>query len=33
LQLASSGVFCLRYPDHPFTHEVRKVAAQIGQPM
>ena len=30
LQLASSGVFCLRYPDHPFTQEVRKVAAQIG---
>ncbi|WAS04842.1 MinD/ParA family protein [Gloeomargaritales cyanobacterium VI4D9] len=30
LQLASSGVFCLRYPDHPFTQEVRKVVAQIG---
>ncbi len=21
LELASSGIFCLRYPDHPFTRE------------
>jgi MinD-like ATPase involved in chromosome partitioning or flagellar assembly len=30
LQLASGGVFCLHYPHHPFTQEVRKVAGQIA---
>lgn len=30
LELASSGVFCLHHPDHPFTQEVRKVAARIA---
>ncbi|KGF73752.1 CDP-3,6-dideoxy-D-glycero-L-glycero-4-hexulose-4-reductase [Neosynechococcus sphagnicola sy1] len=29
LQLASSGVFCLHYPDHPFTKEVQNVAQQL----
>jgi MinD-like ATPase involved in chromosome partitioning or flagellar assembly len=29
LQLASEGVFCLRYPDHPFTREVRRVTDLI----
>ncbi|MEN9218189.1 MAG: MinD/ParA family protein [Gloeomargarita sp. DG_2_bins_126] len=32
LQLASSGVFCLHYPDHPFTQEVQKVIRQISPP-
>lgn len=31
LQLASSGVFCLHYPDHPFTQEVRQVMQQLLQ--
>jgi len=30
LELASGGVFCLHYPHHPFTQEVRKVAGQIA---
>lgn len=29
LQLASSGVFCLQYPDHPFTQEVYAVAKKL----
>jgi MinD-like ATPase involved in chromosome partitioning or flagellar assembly len=29
VQLASEGVFCLRYPDHPISQEFRKVAQQI----
>ncbi len=29
LQLASSGVFCLHYPDHPFTQEVHQVMQQL----
>jgi MinD-like ATPase involved in chromosome partitioning or flagellar assembly len=29
LQLASSGVFVLHYPHHPFTREVQKVAQQL----
>lgn len=29
LQLASSGVFCLHYPDHPFAQEVNKVAEKL----
>jgi MinD-like ATPase involved in chromosome partitioning or flagellar assembly len=29
LELASSGVFCLRFPHHPFTQEIRKVAQQV----
>jgi septum site-determining protein MinD len=29
LQLASSGVFALHYPQHPFTKEVQKVAQRI----
>lgn len=31
LQLASSGVFCLHYPDHPFSEEVRTVAKHLAQ--
>jgi len=29
VQLASEGVFCLRYPDHPISQEFRKVAQRI----
>ncbi|MFQ5794191.1 MAG: MinD/ParA family protein, partial [Candidatus Bipolaricaulia bacterium] len=29
VRLGSSDVFCLRYPDHPFTEGVRGVANQI----
>lgn len=29
VRLGSSDVFCLRYPDHPFTKEVRGVAKQV----
>ncbi len=29
MQLASSGVFCLRYPDHPFTAELNRLARQV----
>jgi septum site-determining protein MinD len=29
MQLASSGVFCLKYADHPFTREVQRVARQL----
>jgi MinD-like ATPase involved in chromosome partitioning or flagellar assembly len=28
LELASGGVFCLHYPDHPLTDQVRRVAAR-----
>ncbi|NJN86997.1 MAG: MinD/ParA family protein [Leptolyngbyaceae cyanobacterium SL_7_1] len=29
MQLASSDLFCLRYPSHPLTIEIQQVAAQI----
>lgn len=29
VRLASAGIFCLRYPDHPVTQEMRRIAAQI----
>jgi MinD-like ATPase involved in chromosome partitioning or flagellar assembly len=29
VQLASSDIFCLRYPDHPFSHTVQEIAQQI----
>lgn len=29
IQLASEGVFCVRYPDHPVTREFQKVAHHI----
>lgn len=29
LQLGSASLFCLRYPDHPYTKEVRAIAARI----
>lgn len=29
LRLASSGVFCLHYPDHAFSQEVQRVAQQL----
>ena len=29
VELASSGVFCLLYPDHPVSQEFRKVAQQV----
>ncbi|NER80759.1 MAG: MinD/ParA family protein [Leptolyngbya sp. SIO1D8] len=31
IQLASEGVFCVKYPDHPVSQEFRKVAQQIGE--
>lgn len=31
VQLASSDLFCLRYPNHPFSQEMQKVAKQIMQ--
>jgi septum site-determining protein MinD len=30
LELASSGLFCLTYPHHPLTKELRKIAAQVA---
>jgi hypothetical protein len=30
LRLASGGVFCLNYPDHPLTREVRRVAEKLA---
>ena len=33
LELASSGIFCLRFPDHAFTREIQHVARQVlGEP-
>jgi len=29
IRLGSSSVFCLHYPDHPVTHSLREVAAQL----
>ena len=29
VELASSGIFCMRYPDHPWTQEINKVVGQI----
>ncbi len=29
VQLASEGVFCVKYPEHPVSQEFRKVAQQI----
>ncbi len=29
MALASSDLFCLRYPDHPFSQEMRSVAEQV----
>lgn len=29
VQLASEGVFCVQYPDHPISQEFRKVAQQL----
>lgn len=31
MQLASNDLFCLRYPDHPLTAELRKIVNQLGQ--
>ena len=31
-RLASGGIFSLQLPDHPFSHEVRRVAARITTP-
>ena len=30
-RLASQGIFCLRYPDHPFTEEINKITSKIVQ--
>ncbi len=29
IQLASGGIFCLEYPNHPFTEQLKKVADQV----
>ena len=29
IKLASEGVFCVKYPDHPVTQEFQKLAQQI----
>ena len=29
IQLASSDIFCVRYPNHPLSQEIKKVAQQI----
>ncbi len=29
IQLASGGIFCLEYPDHPLTEQLKKVTQQI----
>ncbi len=29
MELASSGIFCLRFPDHAFTREIQHVARQV----
>lgn len=29
VRLASAGIFCLHYPDHPFTQEMHRIAARI----
>ena len=31
VQLASEGVFCVKYPEHPISQEFRKVAQQIAE--
>lgn len=31
MQLASSDLFCLRYPHHPLSQEIRKVASHLTQ--
>lgn len=31
VQLASEGVFCVKYPDHPVSQEFRSVAKQIAE--
>jgi MinD-like ATPase involved in chromosome partitioning or flagellar assembly len=30
LHLASQGIFCLRYPDHPWSRELRAIADQLA---
>jgi len=30
MQLASGGIFCLRYPEHPWTRAIQAIAAQLG---
>ncbi|MEB3175261.1 MAG: MinD/ParA family protein, partial [Cyanobacteriota bacterium] len=31
VQLASEGVFCVQYPDHPISAEFRRVAQQLRE--
>ncbi len=31
VRLASEGVFCVKYPEHPISQEFRKVAQQIAE--
>jgi MinD-like ATPase involved in chromosome partitioning or flagellar assembly len=31
VQLASEGVFCVKYPEHPVSQEFHKVAQQIQE--
>ena len=30
-QAGSEGVFCLKYPDHPFSHEMTQLARQVSE--
>jgi MinD-like ATPase involved in chromosome partitioning or flagellar assembly len=30
--LASSGVFCVRYPDHDFSHRIAEIAKRLMWP-
>ena len=29
VHVASSGIFCLRYPNHPFCEELNRIASQL----
>jgi hypothetical protein len=30
VELGSSGLFSLQFPDHPWTQEIRQIAARLG---
>jgi hypothetical protein len=30
LQLGSAGIFCLEYPEHPFTRELDRTVARLN---
>lgn len=33
MRLASRGIFCLRYPDHPFTQTMHRIVNQVNTPI